>query len=130
MSATNEGAEDAKRAAASDTSRLDIPEDLLNFIIEGITSAIPTDSIYIFGSRARGEAHESSDIDIFVVTSDDRERPLQYATMAAMSVANSIIEHGYDYDLLTRPKAQYESRRRKRTCLDGIVSREGIKIYG
>ena len=50
--------------------------------------------------------------------------------MAAMRVADDIIQSGYDYDLLTRPRDQYESRRRTRTSIDGIVSREGVKIYG
>lgn len=109
---------------------LGIPTELLDRIVRGIISAVPTDSIYIFGSFARGEARPSSDIDIFVVTSDDSERPLQYATMAAKGVADDIIGFGYDYDLLTRPKDQYESRRRKRTSIDGIVSREGVKVYG
>ncbi len=118
------------RVLNSDACRLDIPEDLLDYIVRGIAAAIPTDSIYIFGSYARGEARPSSDIDIFVVTSDDKERPLQYATMAAKEVADGIMEYGYDYDLLTCSRQQHESRRRRRTSIDGIVSREGVKIYG
>ncbi|MEC4184980.1 nucleotidyltransferase domain-containing protein [Adlercreutzia sp. R21] len=120
----------ARDLEAQGKHRLALPGDLLDLIVRGITSAIPTESIYVFGSYARGEAGPSSDIDLFVVTSDDKERPLQYATMASMKVADDIIRSGYDYDLLTRPRQQYESRRRKRTCIDGIVSREGVKIYG
>lgn len=109
---------------------LDIPAELLDRIVRGIASAVPADGIYIFGSFARGEAGRSSDIGIFVIMSGDSERPLQYATMAAKGVADDIVGFGYGHDLLTRPKVQYGSRRRKRTSIDGIVSREGVKIYG
>lgn len=119
-----------KHIVATNLNKLSLPDALLSYIASGISSAIPTDSIYIFGSFARGEETPTSDIDIFVVTSDANERPLQYAAMAAKEVADGIIESGYDYDLLTRPRQSYESRKKKPTSIDGVVSREGVKIYG
>jgi len=44
---------------------------LLNYIVEKIVREIKPKQIILFGSRARGDAFDSSDIDLFIV--QDRE---------------------------------------------------------
>ena len=46
----------------------DLGEDRLRLIVDSVTGAMPTDAIVIFGSYARGEATEESDVDILVLT--------------------------------------------------------------
>ncbi|MBB3171509.1 putative nucleotidyltransferase [Parvibacter caecicola] len=109
---------------------LRIPLSLLESVVNAITVAVPTDSIYIFGSYARGEERPSSDVDIMVITEDDKERPLRYATKASTSISRLMFNAGFDYDLLTRPREDYLERQRRRTTVDYAIANEGVKIYG
>jgi len=47
-----------------------LEELLINRFIQEISSSMDVDSIYLFGSRARGEGDIESDIDIAVVVKD------------------------------------------------------------
>ena len=47
-----------------------LEEVLINRFIESISSSKDIDSVYLFGSRARGEGSIESDIDIAVVVKD------------------------------------------------------------
>jgi len=47
-----------------------LEEVLINRFIEAISSSKDIDSVYLFGSRARGEGSIESDIDIAVVVKD------------------------------------------------------------
>ena len=47
-----------------------LEEALINRFIEAISSSKDIDSVYLFGSRARGEGSIESDIDIAVVVKD------------------------------------------------------------
>ncbi len=53
------------------------------------------DSIILYGSRARGDAHEDSDIDILVVLKDDFNYSemlrLSSALVASLSLANDVV---------------------------------------
>ena len=49
-----------------EAEKIALPREVLEGIVENITSAVPTVAIYIFGSYARGEADSDSDIDICV----------------------------------------------------------------
>lgn len=114
----------------SNVSTLRIPTTVLDMMVEAITNAIPTDSIYVFGSYARCEESASSDIDIMVVTKDDDERPVRYATKAAMAISKLMYDAGFDYDLLTRFRDDFLARQTLCTTVDYAVAREGVKIYG
>ena len=46
----------------------DLGEERLRLIVGSVTGAMPTDEIIIFGSYARGEATDESDVDILVLT--------------------------------------------------------------
>jgi predicted nucleotidyltransferase len=46
-------------------------EKTLDVITKGIVSVLPVEVIYLFGSFATGDAQEGSDLDIYVVISDE-----------------------------------------------------------
>lgn len=114
----------------SDASKLRIPSVVLESMIDAITGAVPTDSIYIFGSYARREERPSSDVDIMVVTENDDERPIRYATTASTSISRLMYDAGLDYDLLARFRDDYQDRKTRRTTVDYAIANEGVKIYG
>lgn len=49
-------------------------EHLRNKIIDAICDAVPTSRIYVFGSRAKGNPRDDSDLDLYVVTLRDGDR--------------------------------------------------------
>ena len=46
----------------------DLGEERLRLIVDSVVRAMPTDAIVIFGSFARGEATDDSDVDILVLS--------------------------------------------------------------
>ncbi len=114
----------------SDATKLRIPATVLESMVDAITDAVPTDSIYIFGSYARREERPSSDVDIMVITESDDERPLRYATRASMSISRLMHDAGLDYDLLARFRDDYLDRKTRCTTVDYAVANEGVRIYG
>ncbi len=120
----------AKPKVNPDAAALRIPPAVIASMVDAITDAVPTDSIYIFGSYARQEERPSSDVDIMVVTNSDDERPLRYAARASKSISRLMYDAGLDYDLLTRYRNDYLDRRARRTTVDYAIANEGVKIYG
>ena len=113
---------------ASHQVRLDAR--LLAEIVDLIVAAVPTAAIYLFGSHARGEANESSDIDLYVVTSDEKKSPIRYATEARNAVFDRIYREGYDFDLISRSQNAFESARKKHFNVEYYVVQDGVKLYG
>lgn len=121
---------DADAKINSDAAKLRIPSVVLESMVDAITGAAPTDSIYIFGSYARREEHPSSDIDIMAITEKDDERPLRSATKASTSISRLMHDADLDYDLLVRFRGDYLDRKTRCTTVDYAVANEGVKIYG
>ena len=70
-----------------------IPEHIneyLNYIVSCIKATMPVTAIYLFGSYAKGDYRENSDLDIFVVTPDKSERLLDLSVKANMSFKRKI----------------------------------------
>ena len=119
-------------ASANNSSldRVELDARLLAEIVDLIVAAVPTAAIYLFGSHARGEANESSDIDLYVVTSDDKKSPIRYATEARIAVFERIYREGYDFDLIARPQETFESAQQKHFNVEYYVVKDGVKLYG
>lgn len=62
------------------------PDAIRERLVSSICGAVPTEMIYIFGSRARGEQHEDSDVDIYVITSDESPDGRAYAAKVRLSL--------------------------------------------
>lgn len=71
-----------------------------------VQETVPTEAVYLFGSRARGEARADSDFDILVVVDGNLElrRRMQLATLCRQRLA----EHGIDADVLVKSRDQIE----------------------
>ena len=81
--------------------------------------------VYLFGSHARGDAHEDSDIDLFVVVDDDQVG--RHEPGRALGAARG----GYlgPVDFLVTTRSIHEARREVVGTLDEIVVGEGRRIY-
>lgn len=81
--------------------------------------------IYLFGSRAWGQPHKDSDVDLLVVVKDSADPPW---TRASKGYAN-LLGAGVGCDLLVKTEAEVQSERRFRSSLVAKILRDGKKVY-
>ena len=99
----------------------------IDLIKESILKVAPTEAIYLFGSFANGTPTQDSDIDIYVVVSDDTAGSLvdlQAAIRAGMRKKRSM-----PMDLLMG-KSSVFNRRKEGPTLERTIAREGVLLYG
>lgn len=94
--------------------------------VRRLASAYKPDAIYLFGSRARGDAREWSDWDLMLVVPDDAPRETQMAEVAygqlrGLSFPAEI--HVYRRSTFDRQKELFGS-------LPAEVVREGLLLVG
>jgi len=82
-------------------------------------------SIYLFGSVARGEAGPDSDYDLLVVVADDAP-PERRRSRLAYEVLRGT---GLAADVLVCSRSYFEARRHLRASLPGTVLREGKLVH-
>ena len=49
----------------------DLPENVLENIVQRLVEALHPECIYLFGSHASGQTHQDSDVDLLLVVPDD-----------------------------------------------------------
>ena len=104
------------------TERAHIVQEAVNRLVR----RLHPERIYLFGSRARGQATEASDIDLLVVvpTSDlprQRRESASYDLLWGIAVPIDVI-------VLTRD--EFERSRRVKTSLASVVASEGQVVHG
>lgn len=108
------------------TSDSVLDEDpLLQEMVNRLVTALQPEQIYLFGSKARGEAGPDSDYDLLaVVPASDlpphRRDVLAFRALCGVGAAKDVIVYTRD---------EFESRRRAASSLPATVLREGILVY-
>lgn len=97
----------------------------LSAIVGRLVQALDPKVIYLFGSRARGDATPLSDFDILVITSsDDDHGPIElkqaYAPVEGLGIACEIIPCTL---------ADFEREKHERTGICRTIAEEGMLIY-
>jgi uncharacterized protein len=96
-------------------------DDILKIVVE----ALGPECVYLFGSRARGDASPDSDFDLLVVVPDDA--PLGHRRGRA--VYEKLWGTGVAADLVVWTRSRFESRRHLVSSLPATVLREGRIVY-
>ncbi len=98
-----------------------VPQKLL----DGILRQFDPVEVYLFGSHARGDAHEDSDIDLYVVLDDDRAKNLDRGRAIGEA------RRGYPgaVDIVLSTASRYQARKDLIGTLAEIVQGEGKRIY-
>lgn len=113
---------------------VNLPQEYLDRVVSDISRAVPTDSVYIFGSYARGEETPDSDLDLYVITSDDQEKSFEYGRRVRLALPwiNSWSEGSLPKgkDIVCGSRASFRRRSNDLSAIEHIVAREGVKIYG
>ncbi len=82
--------------------------------------------ILLFGSRAKNEAREDSDWDIFVIV----DKPISFATKSkvATKIRRKLVKAGITIDIIIQPESLVESQKDNVGYLTYYVLREGVEI--
>jgi uncharacterized protein len=94
-------------------------------LVRRLRVAYQPDSMYLFGSRARGEPGPDSDYDLLLVVPDDalperKQSQLAYEALRGTGVAA---------DVLVCTRTWFDRRRDLRASLPGTVLREGRLLH-
>ncbi|GHV86222.1 hypothetical protein AGMMS50230_18300 [Spirochaetia bacterium] len=109
-------------------NNIDSIRNELDTLTKIIVDTVPVEQIYLFGSFAYGTPHKDSDLDLYVVLSD--EAPMRdLEAMDAIGLA-MYRKQNHAIDLLVHKKSKFLDRADGMTTIEKVVSTEGIKLYG
>ena len=102
-----------------------VADPLLAEIVRRLVAAYQPERIYLFGSKARGDAGPDSDYDIMVVVPDSapperRRSRLAYEVLRGTGTAT---------DVLVWDRASFDSRLQLRASLPATIVREGRLLH-
>jgi len=80
-----------------------ITPELINEVVERIVKAIDPDKIILFGSFAKGNPHEYSDLDLFIIKSE-----IDNYLILQGQVDSLFWDHSFPLDVLVRSPEQVE----------------------
>ena len=95
-------------------------------IVRRLVAALAPERIYLFGSKARGEAGPDSDYDILVLVehpSEPRYRLAQKGFRALRGVPAAV-------DVVVWGRATFDARQHLSASFAGMVAREGRVLHG
>lgn len=81
--------------------------------------------MYLYGSKARGDAHRYSDIDVLVITLSDSPNN---ETMVLDIAYDIILDFGVDLSVTVYPKSLWEIYKKMPTSFSFSVTKEAIKL--
>ena len=96
-------------------------------ITKVITNIVPVETIYLFGSYAYGTPHKDSDLDLYIVFSDDMPMRELDAIRSIRTAIDSVKTKPVDF--LGLKQNRFLDRKIYAT-LERKIDREGIKLYG
>lgn len=102
-----------------------IDDPILAEIVRRLVDALHPDRIYLFGSKARGDAGPDSDYDVLVLVREARE-PFYRLSQEAHSL---LWDLGVAADVLVWSTDRFDRRAHLRASLPATVLREGRLLY-
>jgi predicted nucleotidyltransferase len=106
------------------TSLLDQDPDLRE-IVRRLVAAYEPGFIYLFGSKARGDAGPDSDYDLLLVVPDDASPERRRSQLAYQALRGT----GIAADVLVCTRSYFDDRRHLKASLPGTVLREGRLLH-
>jgi len=113
----------------------ELPKEFVDRMVSSICEAVDVKRIYVFGSYARGEATQKSDIDIFVVTKGDGDGS-RVEDIALVRKNLRWIKFKPDdkrlpkgKDVICDTESQWDDLSRKWHTLEHAVLTEGTLLY-
>jgi predicted nucleotidyltransferase len=102
-----------------------ITEETLREIVDRITAAVHPQAIILFGSHARGEAGQDSDLDLMVVAESNKPRIERYG-----EVRRLFRGMGLGMDILVYTPGEFAQFQSVPGSLTHTILHEGRVLYG
>jgi predicted nucleotidyltransferase len=107
---------------------IDVSEEVLSDMVEAIVREVGPECIYLFGSRARGEARQDSDVDLLIVVSEPfgpehsrfQEINRVYQALSSFRIPNDVLLYSSD---------EFAKWSQSLNHVVGRCSREGKLLY-
>ena len=103
----------------------DNEQALVDTVVERIAEAVKPDQIILFGSRARGDATEDSDLDLLLVY----DGPLT-KRQVKMAVRRLFPRPSFSMDLFVLTPAEFSRQQKVVSTLGHAAIRQGIVCHG
>jgi len=105
-----------------------VTEEVLKHLVQEIVREVDPEEIWLFGSRARGEAGPDSDVDLMVIESEPfgPERSRWQEVTRLYDVAGRLC---VPTDILVYSRSEVERRRQWRNHVIARTMREGRLLY-
>ena len=100
-------------------------DPLLGEVVRRLVAAYAPDRIYLFGSKARGDADADSDYDLMMIMPDDAA-PERRSAALAYDVLWTL---GAAVDVLVWTRTAFDRRAHLNASLPGTVLREGMLVH-
>lgn len=100
-------------------------DPILDEIVRRLVAAVQPEAVFLFGSRARGDATDESDYDVLLLVDEPES---EHYELACRGYA-ALLGFGIPVDILVMDRAQFERRRRAVSSLPATVEREGKLLY-
>ena len=102
-------------------------------VAEAVYDAVHPVAVILFGSRARGDYHEDSDVDLLVVTADDLDgAEWRGGYVDACKAASRQAEAAYGFligiDVVSMPEGKFADCRRAKNHVAGQAVRDGVIV--
>ena len=101
-------------------------------VAEAVYDAVRPVAVILFGSRARGDYREDSDVDLLVITADDAPGGWQSRYVAASAAAHEKAEAVYGFlmgvDVVDMPESKFADCRRAKNHVAGQAVRDGVIV--
>ena len=104
-----------------------LADTLLQTATQRLVAEFQPDQIWLFGSHARGEATENSDLDLLVVLADGHG--LARPNLASFKSAAKV-RHRPPLDVIAITQSQWACEQAHPFGLFGEIALNGVKIYG
>jgi uncharacterized protein len=107
---------------------IDVTEEVLSDMVQAIVREADPERIYLFGSRARGEARQDSDVDLLIVVSEPfgpahsrfQEINRLYRALSSFRIPNDVLLYSSD---------EFAKWSQSLNHVVGRCSREGKLLY-
>jgi predicted nucleotidyltransferase len=97
----------------------------LSEAVRRLVDCFQPERIYLFGSRARGDAYDDSDYDILIVVPDDQDSGFR-AAQRAYSVLWGL---SLSFEVLVATKTEFAQHASSVSSLSATTLREGTLLY-
>ncbi len=101
-------------------------DPVLGRAVERLVAALAPDRIYLFGSRARGDAGPDADYDFMVVVGESADPALTRARTGY----RALLGLGIAKDVLVWTREEFDSMLHLKASLPATVVREGRLLHG